>query len=166
MNDEPPRKPAATGYYPDTPAIPVKPPYLYLSALTAGLALDCLLGLDFLGLPAQMLCGVPLLVAGMILMNAAMAAFARAETPVATDRPTRRLVMYGPFSRTRNPVYIALTLIYAGLSVMFDAPMALLSLAPLLWFMDRRVIPAEEAYLLAKFGEPYRAYLARVRRWL
>jgi protein-S-isoprenylcysteine O-methyltransferase Ste14 len=39
--------------------------------------------------------------------------------------------------------------------------------APLVWAVMRfGVIAHEEAHLLAKFGDEYRAYQARVRRWL
>ena len=47
-----------------------------------------------------------------------------------------------------------------------DSPLALAMLFPCLIVIDRFVIVREEAYLERKFGEPYRAYRARVRRWL
>jgi protein-S-isoprenylcysteine O-methyltransferase Ste14 len=46
------------------------------------------------------------------------------------------------------------------------SPWALLLLAPVLVVMDRLVIAREEPYLAARFGAPYVAYLARVRRWI
>lgn len=52
------------------------------------------------------------------------------------------------------------------IALLFNALWPFVLLIPLIGLFEWGVIRREERYLLAKFGEPYRAYYARVRRWL
>ena len=63
-------------------------------------------------------------------------------------------------------MYLGMALIYAGLAVGFDGPLALVLLPVVLIIIRTQVIAREERYLEDKFGDEYRAYKARVRRWL
>ncbi len=90
----------------------------------------------------------------------------RAGTNVRPDQPTLALVFDGPFRFTRNPLYLAATGLYLGIALLVDALWPLLLLVPVLAVLRWGVVAREERYLEAKFGEPYRAYKARVRRWL
>jgi protein-S-isoprenylcysteine O-methyltransferase Ste14 len=54
----------------------------------------------------------------------------------------------------------------AGIAVMANSLWALLLLVPLTLFMSRFVIRREEEHLTRAFGEEYRRYKERVRRWL
>jgi protein-S-isoprenylcysteine O-methyltransferase Ste14 len=72
----------------------------------------------------------------------------------------------GPFAFSRNPLYVARTLLYLGLAFAMNTPWPLLTLLPLLGIMHYAVIRREERYLDAKFGNAYRRYQARVGRWL
>ncbi len=90
----------------------------------------------------------------------------RAGTNIETHRPTETIVTDGPYRYSRNPLYIGLMSLYSGAAVMGDSLWVLGLLAPLLVVMHFGVILREEAYLERKFGDVYRAYRARVRRWL
>ena len=90
----------------------------------------------------------------------------KAGTPIRTDRPVPRLVTDGPFRYTRNPGYLGLTMLYAGIAVLRNALWAILLLPLVLYVIQRQVIGREERYLERTFGEEYRAYKAQVRRWL
>lgn len=79
---------------------------------------------------------------------------------------TQHLVTDGAFAYSRNPIYLAQTLLYGGLAGLGDAPYALLLLPALLGFMQRGIIKREEAYLAHRFGPAYADYRDRVRRWL
>jgi protein-S-isoprenylcysteine O-methyltransferase Ste14 len=63
-------------------------------------------------------------------------------------------------------MYLARTLLYAGLALVMNTLWPLIALAPLLVLIQRGVIHPEERYLNAKFGHAYRQYQAQVRRWL
>ena len=67
---------------------------------------------------------------------------------------------------TRNPMYLGLVFITAGLALLANALWPLVLLPVVIVIVRRAVIDREERYLTAKFGEEYLQYKARVRRWL
>jgi len=69
-------------------------------------------------------------------------------------------------SANRNPLYLGTTLIYLGLSVAAGSLWAIVLVVHLLWVINVGVIAREERYLERKFGDAYRAYKTRVRRWV
>lgn len=95
-----------------------------------------------------------------------MQMFRRAGTHVAPGQPAAALVTAGPYRFTRNPIYIGFVLVYFGLSIVLTSVWILLLLLPVVLILQRGVVLREEAYLERKFGEAYRAYTARVPRWL
>ena len=81
-------------------------------------------------------------------------------------KPTPQIVERGPFRITRNPMYLQMIIICIGVAVILANAWILL-LTPLAgWVLQRLAILPEEAYLERKFGDTYRAYRQRVRRWL
>jgi protein-S-isoprenylcysteine O-methyltransferase Ste14 len=80
--------------------------------------------------------------------------------------PTTAIVTGGPYRFTRNPLYLSMTLVYAGITALANALPAALLLPAVLAFMRRGVIEREERYLERKFGDEYMDYKARVRRWI
>ena len=90
----------------------------------------------------------------------------RAGTNIRPDQPTLAIVSDGPFRFTRNPLYLALTGLYLSVTLLVDALWPLLSLVPALAVLRWGVVAREERYLEVKFGEQYRAYKSRVRRWV
>ena len=80
--------------------------------------------------------------------------------------PATTLVISGPFQFSRNPMYVARTVLYLGLGVLMNALCVVAVLVPLLLVMQYGVIRREERYLEAKFGDAYRQYRSAVRRWL
>lgn len=81
-------------------------------------------------------------------------------------RPTRALILRGPYRLTRNPIYLAMVLLYVAIGLPYAAAWTVILAGPLAVVFERRVILREERYLQAKFGAEYAAYRARVRRWL
>ena len=112
------------------------------------------------------------MVAGcLVLIGLALAAsgirnFARSATPVPTNEPTRALVTTGIHGWSRNPIYLGLFLLYAGIGIAAQSPWALMLTLPLAITIRYGVVAREEAYLERRFGDAYRDYKARVRRWL
>jgi protein-S-isoprenylcysteine O-methyltransferase Ste14 len=93
-------------------------------------------------------------------------AFKRAKTAVNPYGTTTALVTQGPYRRSRNPMYLGLSLFYVGLALVIGSAWALLLLPLVVVVMYYGVIRHEEQYLAGKFGTPYEDYCARVRRWL
>jgi protein-S-isoprenylcysteine O-methyltransferase Ste14 len=72
----------------------------------------------------------------------------------------------GVYAFTRNPMYVGMALIFAGVAIRFDSLVALVVLPLVLLWVRTQVIAREERYLTGKFGENYLAYTRKVRRWL
>jgi protein-S-isoprenylcysteine O-methyltransferase Ste14 len=111
---------------------------------------------------------IVLLVAGLLLMLAAVASFIAARTTVNPLRPSRAssLVTTGIFRLSRNPIYLGDLLLLAALAVWLGNIVNLLLLVPFVWYINRFQIIPEERALADRFGASYVAYCARVRRWL
>ena len=110
--------------------------------------------------------GWGLVAAGLGLMLWAALAFRRAGTTIMPGEPPTALVEAGPYRFSRNPIYIADLAILAGAALVLGAPLALLLLVPFQQVLLRLFILPEEAVLERDLGACYRAYRARVRRWL
>ena len=89
-----------------------------------------------------------------------------AGTSLSPLLPAKALVTAGPFRFTRNPLYLARTLLYVGLALVMDTPWPLLTLVPVVLLVHYGVVLPEERYLEARFGHTYESYRTRVRRWL
>ena len=152
-----------------TAGLITRPPLLYLGALLIGFALERLLGFPF---PApgtdliHWIIGGALILIGLALAAAGIRNFGRAGTPVRSIKPTRALVTTGIHGWTRNPIYLGLFLLYAGIGVAAQSPWVLILTLPLAITIRYGVVAREEAYLERRFGDAYRDYKARVRRWL
>ena len=92
--------------------------------------------------------------------------FVRARTHIDVRKPANSLVTDGPYRFSRNPMYLAATLLYAGVALRLSLGWTLAALVPCLVVLHYGVIAREERYLEAKFGELYRDFRSRVRRWL
>jgi len=80
--------------------------------------------------------------------------------------PTTAIVKSGPFRFYHNPLYLALMLLYLGLTLAFNTWWGIVLLVPVLIIMHCGVVLREERYLEQKFGETYRQYRSKVRRYL
>jgi protein-S-isoprenylcysteine O-methyltransferase Ste14 len=153
----------------DTPGVLAPPPLFFAAGFGLG-------GLLHWGLPLRLwpgpagpalrLSGWLIALAGGIIAVLALLAMARARTHVEPYHPTTALVTGGPYRFSRNPIYLAFTLAYLGFSLSANALWPLLLLPGVLAALRRGVIDREERYLERKFGDHYRDYKARVRRWL
>src|SRR5215472_3482960 len=143
------------------------PPLAWGIAVIAGLALIWLLPLPFLpaGLPAGWL-GALVFALALALFAWAIVTITSAGSNVPTNRPTTTVVESGPYYFTRNPIYLGMFLGLIGLAIAFDNLWLLLMLAPFALVIRYSVVGREEAYLELKFGDVYRRYRSRVRRWL
>jgi protein-S-isoprenylcysteine O-methyltransferase Ste14 len=152
-----------------TPGVIARPPLLFLAALLLGFIWDRLLPLPF-GVPGtdlvRWIIGGSLLLIGLALAAAGIRNFSQAGTPVRGYKPTRALVTTGIHGWSRNPIYLGMFLVYGGIGVVAHSPWVLMITLPLAITIRYGVIAREETYLELRFGDAYRNYKARVRRWL
>jgi protein-S-isoprenylcysteine O-methyltransferase Ste14 len=158
----------------DSANVRFPPPLLYLGALLLGMACDRLFRtaniwrLAGLGLaaPGRVPIGLIISATGLALMLSGAMRFRSLGTNVRPDKPAKALVTSGIYRITRNPMYLGMSVLYLGLAIALDSLFAIVLLPLVLIFIRKQVIAREERYLERTFGEDYRVYKTRVRRWL
>jgi protein-S-isoprenylcysteine O-methyltransferase Ste14 len=143
-----------------------RPPLIYLGSILAGLLLDAAWPLPLTWSAIATPIGVAVVFLAVGLFIASVRAFRAAGTPVPGNRPTTRIVRTGPYRFSRNPIYLAFSLLHLGLSLWVGSLWLLVTLVVALAVMSSVVIPREERYLEARFPSDYLPYKASVRRWL
>ena len=151
---------------PDTAQVLVLPPLVYGAAFIIGLLLHLVFPLHILPTTLARGIGVVCVLVSFPLAIVTLRAFSRAHTPVDPTKSITALVTEGSFRYSRNPIYLALTLLYLGVALLINALWILLLVVPAVLVLRYGVIAREEAYLTRKFGDAYRQYTAQVRRWL
>ena len=153
---------------PDVAGVVALPPLIFLGFLAAATVLEAVVPLPVLAAYAfpRYLAGATLAVWGFVMIVMGTRRFQAAGTNIPPNLPTTALVVDGIYRRTRNPLYLGTTLVYLGLGVAAGSFWAIGLVVPLLWVINTGVIAREEHYLERKFGDAYRAYRARVRRWV
>jgi len=106
-----------------------------------------------------------IIAAALAIGGLALLEMRRAKTSFHPGAQANAFVQSGVFSRTRNPMYLSLALIVFGLGIATANPWMVVMAALLMIYLQERVVKREEAYLGARFGADYEAYMKRVRRW-
>ena len=150
----------------DSPEVLTFPPVIYATFFIIGIITDRALShsIEFFGFPHR--AGWALAVVGFLIVGWAVARFVKAKTHIDVRNPATTLVSDGPYRFSRNPMYLAATLLYTGVAIAYGKTATLALLIPCLVVMHYGVITREERYLDGKFGDAYRTYRAKVRRWL
>jgi protein-S-isoprenylcysteine O-methyltransferase Ste14 len=151
---------------PKTSGIHFPPPFLYVGVLLLGLLLEKLIPVAPLPRTLSRPLAALLLMPAIGLLLWSLGLFLKARTSPLPMRPTTSLVFTGPYRWTRNPMYLAMLLLYIGIALLFDIFWALVLIPLVLVLVVRLVIQREEQYLEARFGDEYRQYRRRVRRWI
>lgn len=153
---------------PDRPRYPIPPPGVALAPIVA-IALIVILNfvvpVRFLPLAVSLAVGIPLLVVGVGLWGWAIVSMLRGSENPAPHRSTAHLVTGGAFRVSRNPIYAGGTIGLLGLAVLLDTATGI-AVVVLLGLLAHSIAVAEERYLEQKFGDGYRKYRSRVRRWI
>lgn len=165
MSDLPPNKNAP----PQTAGVIAPPPLLLLAAAAIGFMLESASPASFSAFAQPLTlraAGVSLIALALVLGALAAWEFRRARTALEPWKPSTTLVTSGIFRFSRNPIYLGFLMILVGLGLYRDSPWIVAMALPL-WAVYRiGVIAREEVYLARLFGEEYRTYCARTRRWL
>lgn len=150
-----------------TSGVGFPPPLLYVAGLLAGWLIHRFAHpLPIVIGPWRYVLATVCMVGGLALAISTRIVFHRAGTSILPIRPTTALVATGPFRFTRNPAYLGMAILYAGISFWIGSWWPLFLLPLVVLGIQQFVIVKEERYLEGLFGEDYRAYKRRVRRWL
>ncbi len=150
----------------DTAGVIAPPPLIYLAFLLIGLGADRLWPMAVLPQGPRYAAGIGVIALSLALAFSAFRQFRRHKTSFKPHEPSTALITEGPYRYSRNPMYLALSLLYAGLSIAAAGPWTLALLAPLLVVLHYGVILREERYLERKVADAYRRYKSSTRRWL
>lgn len=143
------------------------PPLIYLAAILPGVGIGWLVGGSIApGSVLRLALGLLLIASGTALLWSFFRRFRASGQHPHPDAPTPSIITAGPYRFSRNPAYVGMTAITAGIGLALDNPWVLLLLIPALVLMQVGVIRREEAYLERKFGEEYLRYKGSVRRWV
>ena len=153
------------------PGVRFPPPTIFVAGWLLGWLLEAkverirLIGGDASDQPV-VVAGTMLILAGLATIASGLLTFFRARTAIMPHHPASRLVTHGPYRFTRNPMYLGMTLLYAGLALRLNMAWPFLLLPLVLFTLVRLVVRREERYLATEFGEEYEEYRRRVRRWI
>ena len=144
----------------------VRPPFVYLGSSALGLVLHLLWPARLVPLPVSTPVGAIVTVLAIALFVSAVRTLRAAGTAIPGNRPTTAIVRTGPYRFSRNPIYLAFSLLQLGISIWVNSVWLLATLAGAVALIYYVVIRREERYLERKFGAQYLDYKASVRRWL
>lgn len=144
----------------------VRPPFVYLGSIVLGAILHLLWPVGLLPGRVAVPLGAAIVLLAVVLFVSAVRTFDAAGTPVPGNRPTTMIVRSGPYRFSRNPIYLAFSLLQLGLALAFNSLGLLLLVLPAIALLSFVVIPREERYPESRFPAEYGAYKASVRRWL
>ena len=167
MTSDPRANPDPTRPVPEAANLGVaRPPLVYLGSIALGVILHFTGPISLLPRGVSPYFGAPLVLLAIALFLFAVRTFRAAGTPVPGNRPTTTIVRTGPYRFSRNPIYLAFSLLQLGIAMWVNSLWLVLTLLAAVAVMSFVVIPREERYLEARFPSEYSPYKASVRRWL
>jgi protein-S-isoprenylcysteine O-methyltransferase Ste14 len=144
----------------------VRPPRIYLATILLGIVGHLLWRDQFVSRVIGVPTGSLLVLVSVALFLAATREFKAAGTPVPGNQVATAIVRRGPYRLSRNPIYLAFSLLQLGLALLVNSLTMVITLVPAVALMALVVIPREERYLAQRFPSEYAAYKASTRRWL
>lgn len=145
------------------------PPIIYLAAIVISIALGVLYPLPWIGGLLEDLLfaiGLLLLLAVVSLWFSAFRTMTKAKTTLNPNGIPAHLITSGPFSVSRNPLYLANTLLLVAVGLIGGMGWFVLMAIVAAFATTKLAIEREEKVLAEKFGKRYRDYAKRVRRWI
>ena len=145
------------------------PPMIYLTAIAAAVVLMWQVPLRWLPSPLSDLLFAVGIVAifGVVAIDvSAMRTLSKARTTIMPHKGSDHLVTNGPFSFSRNPIYLANTLLMMGVGLIAGSVWFILLGLVAAFLTQKLAIEREERHLDIRFGKRYRDYRKKVRRWI
>ncbi|WP_019959906.1 methyltransferase family protein [Woodsholea maritima] len=110
--------------------------------------------------------GLALIMIGLVLTMGQAGRFRRHGANVRSHKAPTRFIHDGVYKYSRNPMYLGFLLALLGAWLFLGSAGALIPVVVFGLVMNFTWITYEEAYMRATFGDEYRAYCQRVRRWV
>jgi protein-S-isoprenylcysteine O-methyltransferase Ste14 len=151
---------------PDHAQVVVNPFVIYLGLAIAAVVIQQIIPLPFAAQTPARVLGVLLIALNFGFGLPAIRGMLKVKTSPNPRHPSTTLVSSGSYRFTRNPMYVGLTLVFAGALTFFQIAWGLLFVPLVVWLITIWVIIPEEEYLENKFGDDYLHYKSKVRRWI
>ena len=145
----------------DNPGVLVHPPFLYLFGLALLIIVHTLYPLPMAPPRVLLIPGILVAAVGFVLAGWGRRTMIAAGTHINPQKPTTAIVENGPFRWTRNPLYLSISLVFLGVTLVLNEWLGIAILVVLMLVIEFGVIRREERYLDAKFGDAYRDYRRR-----
>jgi protein-S-isoprenylcysteine O-methyltransferase Ste14 len=141
------------------------PPLIYIGMAIIAVVLNWIrpLGLDW---PLLKYIGAILLVIAIAIEVWSFLTFRKHRTTIMPNKGADHLITSGPFAHSRNPIYVANTILVSGIGLYFGNLWLILAAFIAAILTQELAIKREEKHLALKFGEAWRDYTTRVPRWL
>ncbi len=150
----------------DHAQVRVAPPLVFLSYLIGALIVSWFVPFPTPWTFPLRIVGGLMVIAGFMSAGSAISQMRKANTSPDPHHAVAALVTGGPYHFTRNPIYLGFFLIYLGFTLLAGTLWGLIASPFLIWTVTSAVIRAEETYLDDKFGDQYKEFRSRVRRWI
>jgi protein-S-isoprenylcysteine O-methyltransferase Ste14 len=145
---------------------PVYPPAYFLGGMLSMIALHVLVPFARWGSEVWQYAGGGAIVLSLGFMVVSARIFDQVGTTIKPFEESSTLVIRGPFRLSRNPMYLGMVGMLTGLALVLGTASPVVVIPVFVWLLTTRFIVAEERALQARFGDDFRAYQSRVRRWL
>lgn len=145
------------------------PPIIYLGAAAAGVIARRVMPMPWVEgnlTSALQILGAALVVAAIALDVITFVTFRKHKTTVMPNKGATNLITSGPFAWSRNPIYVANTMLVLGAGLYFGNLWLAGSACVAAFVTQKLAIEREERHLAAKFGVAWETYAAKVRRWM
>ncbi len=144
----------------------IYPPLMVLAGLLVQAAIAYLAPIEPLLAPLWQYIGVGLMLAAFATIVYLARGFSKNQTTILPDGEPSQLLQSGLFGYSRNPIYVAMALLLTGSGLAFGHLLALLVVPIFILLVQQVWIVKEEENMEAAFGQHYRNYKMKVRRWL
>ncbi|MGI8600509.1 MAG: methyltransferase family protein [Chitinophagaceae bacterium] len=152
----------------DSPRVYIPPPLVYAGIFLISFLLQKFLPINnsFFTTSTSTIIGISFIVLGLILDMPAIRQFVTTKNTLVTIKPATTLVTSGIYTKSRNPMYLGLLLIYAGVALIIGNWWTIILIPVLISIVAYFIIKPEERYLERAFGKDYLNYKQEVRRWI
>ncbi len=150
----------------DNPNVIAPPPLIFLSGLILGGIINWIYPNQIFSLGDSIILGLFIIVPSIAVIVLIWRQMHHAKTNIEPWKPTTKILDSGFYAYSRNPIYVAMAVIYFGASILIGSIWSLILLPIVLFIINNFVIVREEKYLETKFGTDYLDYKNRVRRWI
>jgi len=150
----------------DDAGIKVIPPVYFFAAIGLGILINMIFPLPALSFFIIKAIGAVCILVSLLFSFWAISGQKKVQTSLDVRTPTTTIVMKGAYRLSRNPMYLGALVFIAGIGLAIANTWILLTVPLLVRILNKYVIEREESYLTNKFGDEYKNYCQRVKRWL